>query len=77
MCFNRLNEEARKLFEELGSSSIKLVGFRDNWVFVGAKGITKKSTFEKVNLSLILVLSSRSKVYIFNMFNLVQQRLRI
>ncbi|XP_072242743.1 protein FAM3C [Leuresthes tenuis] len=44
---SKLNEEARKLFEELGSSSIKLVGFRDNWVFVGGKGLTMKSTFEK------------------------------
>ncbi|KAM4573659.1 protein FAM3C isoform 1-T3 [Odontesthes bonariensis] len=44
---SKLNDEARQLIAELGSSSIKLVGFRDSWVFVGAKGLTMKSNFEK------------------------------
>lgn len=43
----RLNEEARKLIADLGSSAIKTLGFRDSWVFVGAKGATE-SNFEKV-----------------------------
>lgn len=44
---SKLNEEARGLITELGSSSVKSLGFRDNWVFVGGKGATVKSTFEK------------------------------
>ncbi len=47
-CFNRLNEDARKLIAELGSTSIQSLGFRDNWVFVGGKGAAVKSNFEKV-----------------------------
>lgn len=46
----RLNEEARNLIADLGSSSISILGFRDNWVFVGGKGIKTKSPFEQVNL---------------------------
>lgn len=44
----RLNDEARKLFEELGSTAVKELAFRDSWVFVGAKGIENKSPFEQV-----------------------------
>ncbi|PWA29930.1 hypothetical protein CCH79_00019642 [Gambusia affinis] len=44
---NKLNEEARTLISELGSSSIHSLGYRDNWVFVGGKGMTGKSNFEK------------------------------
>ncbi|KAL4658417.1 protein FAM3C-like, partial [Arapaima gigas] len=43
----KLNAEARKLISELGSSSINVLGFRDNWIFVGAKGIKNKSPFEQ------------------------------
>ncbi|XP_008303593.1 protein FAM3C-like [Stegastes partitus] len=43
----KLNEEARTLFAELGSSSIHSLGFRDNWVFIGGKGDTMKSKYEK------------------------------
>lgn len=44
----RLNDEARRLFEELGSTAVKELAFRDSWVFVGAKGIENKSPFEQV-----------------------------
>ncbi|XP_048012322.1 protein FAM3C [Megalobrama amblycephala] len=43
----KLNEEARNLIADLGSSSISILGFRDNWVFVGGKGIKTKSPFEQ------------------------------
>ncbi|KAF7246483.1 Protein FAM3C [Varanus komodoensis] len=43
----KLNEEARKLVAELGSTSIMTLGFRDNWVFCGGKGIKTKSPFEQ------------------------------
>uniref|UniRef100_A0A8C7YZC6 ILEI/PANDER domain-containing protein n=1 Tax=Oryzias sinensis TaxID=183150 RepID=A0A8C7YZC6_9TELE len=44
---SKLNDEARNLIAELGSSSIQKLGYRDNWVFVGAKGGLVKSNFEK------------------------------
>ncbi|XP_020778873.1 protein FAM3C-like [Boleophthalmus pectinirostris] len=44
---SKLNEEARQLILDLGSSSVKSLGFRDNWIFVGGKGLRVKSTFEK------------------------------
>ncbi|MBN3313846.1 FAM3C protein, partial [Atractosteus spatula] len=48
-CFpSRLNDEARKLISDLGSTSISTLGFRDNWVFVGGKGIKTKSPFEQL-----------------------------
>uniref|UniRef100_A0A1A7YZL3 Family with sequence similarity 3, member A n=1 Tax=Iconisemion striatum TaxID=60296 RepID=A0A1A7YZL3_9TELE len=43
----KMNDEARRLFEELGSSAVKELAFRDSWVFVGAKGIENKSPFEQ------------------------------
>ncbi|XP_029969272.1 protein FAM3C [Salarias fasciatus] len=43
----KLNDEARKLIADLGSSSISNVKFRDNWIFVGGKGIKTKSPFEQ------------------------------
>ncbi|XP_038636192.1 protein FAM3C [Scyliorhinus canicula] len=43
----KLNDEARKLVGDLGSSSISSLAFRDNWIFVGAKGIQSKSPFEQ------------------------------
>uniref|UniRef100_A0A3B5LM49 FAM3 metabolism regulating signaling molecule A n=1 Tax=Xiphophorus couchianus TaxID=32473 RepID=A0A3B5LM49_9TELE len=45
--FGRLNDESRRLFEELGSTAVKELAFRDSWVFVGAKGIENKSPFEQ------------------------------
>ncbi|KAG9345705.1 hypothetical protein JZ751_008849 [Albula glossodonta] len=43
----KLNAEARKMIADLGSSSITTLGFRDNWIFVGGKGIKTKSPFEQ------------------------------
>ncbi|XP_051865852.1 protein FAM3A [Pristis pectinata] len=43
----KMNEEARKIFNELGSKAVNVLGFRDSWVFVGAKGIDNKSPFEQ------------------------------
>ncbi|XP_068580159.1 protein FAM3C-like [Cebidichthys violaceus] len=43
----KLTAEARQLISELGSSSVKSLGFRDNWVFVGRKGASAQSNFEK------------------------------
>ncbi|KAG9477777.1 hypothetical protein GDO78_012996, partial [Eleutherodactylus coqui] len=43
----KMNEDARKMFIELGSSSARDVAFRDSWVFVGAKGVQDKSPFEQ------------------------------
>nr|XP_020471496.1 protein FAM3C-like [Monopterus albus] len=43
----KLNDEARKAIAELGSSHIQSLGFRDNWLFVGGKGVAGKSNFEK------------------------------
>ncbi|KAG7324193.1 hypothetical protein KOW79_012209 [Hemibagrus wyckioides] len=43
----KLNSEARKLISALGSSYINSLSFRDNWLFVGGKGIKTKSPFEQ------------------------------
>uniref|UniRef100_A0A8C6UC12 Family with sequence similarity 3 member C n=1 Tax=Neogobius melanostomus TaxID=47308 RepID=A0A8C6UC12_9GOBI len=43
----KLNDEARKLIADLGSTIITQLGFRDNWIFVGGKGIKTKSPFEQ------------------------------
>ncbi|KAJ4924989.1 hypothetical protein JOQ06_003936 [Pogonophryne albipinna] len=43
----KLNDEARKLIADLGSSIVSTLGFRDNWIFVGGKGIKTKSPFEQ------------------------------
>lgn len=43
-----MNEEIRKLFSNLGSSYAKQLGFRDSWVFLGAKDLKNKSPFEQV-----------------------------
>lgn len=51
-CLCRLNDEARKLIAELGSTSVTSLGFRDSWVFVGGKGALMKNNFEKVTLNL-------------------------
>ncbi|XP_030282370.1 protein FAM3C-like isoform X5 [Sparus aurata] len=44
---SNLNDEAKKLIADLGSSVVNSLGFRDNWLFVGGKGATVKSNFEK------------------------------
>ncbi|CAB1354028.1 unnamed protein product [Coregonus sp. 'balchen'] len=43
-----MNDEIRDIFVGLGSSSIKDVKFRDNWVFAGGAGTEQKSPFEKL-----------------------------
>uniref|UniRef100_A0A3B5M3S2 ILEI/PANDER domain-containing protein n=1 Tax=Xiphophorus couchianus TaxID=32473 RepID=A0A3B5M3S2_9TELE len=45
--FFRLNDEARKLIADLGSSAVGNLSFRDNWIFVGGKGIKTKTPFEQ------------------------------
>lgn len=44
-----MNDKVRAYFTELGSSHVRNLGFRDNWVFLGAKGLMNKSPFEKVH----------------------------
>lgn len=56
-----MNDEARKLFEELGSTVVKELAFRDSWVFVGAKGIENKSPFEQVRSAFHHFLISRHR----------------
>ncbi|XP_025943832.1 protein FAM3D [Apteryx rowi] len=46
----KMNDKVRALFTELGSSYASKLGFRDNWVFLGAKGFSAKSPFEGVRL---------------------------
>ncbi|NP_001079851.1 uncharacterized protein LOC379541 [Xenopus laevis] len=43
----KLNDEARSIFTDFGSSYAKKVRFRDGWIFVGGKGINAKSPFEQ------------------------------
>ncbi|NXY68043.1 FAM3D protein, partial [Glareola pratincola] len=43
----KMNDKVRAHFVELGSSHVKKLGFRDNWVFLGAKGLKNKSPFEE------------------------------
>ncbi|XP_056660273.1 protein FAM3D [Monodelphis domestica] len=43
----KLNPEARTLLTKLGSFYAKDIGFRDSWVFLGAKDIRDKSPFEE------------------------------
>ncbi|KFO80647.1 Protein FAM3D, partial [Cuculus canorus] len=43
----KMNDKVRAHFVELGSSHVKNLGFRDNWVFLGAKGLKDKSPFEQ------------------------------
>uniref|UniRef100_A0A8C1NPC7 Zgc:101783 n=1 Tax=Cyprinus carpio TaxID=7962 RepID=A0A8C1NPC7_CYPCA len=44
----KLNDEARTLIAELGSSYISQLKFRDNWLFVGGKKTITQVTFEQV-----------------------------
>ncbi|KAM4894089.1 protein FAM3D [Sylvia borin] len=43
----KMNDKVRAQFTELGSSHVGELRFRDNWVFLGAKGLMNKSPFEK------------------------------
>uniref|UniRef100_A0A8C0BI21 FAM3 metabolism regulating signaling molecule D n=1 Tax=Buteo japonicus TaxID=224669 RepID=A0A8C0BI21_9AVES len=43
----KMNDKVRTQFMELGSSHVSKLGFRDNWVFLGAKGLNNKSPFEE------------------------------
>ncbi|KAL2803593.1 protein FAM3D precursor, partial [Daubentonia madagascariensis] len=43
----KMNNEVRQLFSNLGSSYAKQLGFRDSWVFLGAKDLKNKSPFEQ------------------------------
>uniref|UniRef100_A0A670Y1U6 FAM3 metabolism regulating signaling molecule D n=1 Tax=Pseudonaja textilis TaxID=8673 RepID=A0A670Y1U6_PSETE len=43
----KLNDEARKLFSDLGSKYASQVGFRDNWIFLGGSGLKSKTPFEQ------------------------------
>ncbi|KAM9272195.1 protein FAM3D [Cariama cristata] len=44
----KMNDKVRAHFVELGSSHVNKLGFRDNWVFLGAKGLKNKSPFEEL-----------------------------
>uniref|UniRef100_A0A4W5K4R8 FAM3 metabolism regulating signaling molecule C n=1 Tax=Hucho hucho TaxID=62062 RepID=A0A4W5K4R8_9TELE len=56
---SKLNDESKKMIGELGSSSISTLGFRDNWIFVGGKGIKTKSPFEQVCSHFFFLVCSR------------------
>ncbi|XP_045048217.1 protein FAM3D isoform X2 [Desmodus rotundus] len=43
----KMNDELRALFSNLGSSYAKQLGFRDSWVFLGARDIKSNSPFEQ------------------------------
>uniref|UniRef100_A0A8C4W3N9 FAM3 metabolism regulating signaling molecule D n=1 Tax=Gopherus evgoodei TaxID=1825980 RepID=A0A8C4W3N9_9SAUR len=43
----KLNDEARTLFTNLGSRHASKLAFRDNWIFIGAKGLKDKSPYEQ------------------------------
>ncbi|KFO84759.1 Protein FAM3D, partial [Buceros rhinoceros silvestris] len=43
----KMNDKVRAQFMELGSSHVSSLGFRDNWIFLGAKGLKGKSPFEE------------------------------
>ncbi|XP_010641455.1 protein FAM3D isoform X2 [Fukomys damarensis] len=43
----KMNDDIRKLFSSLGSSYAPQLGFRDSWVFLGAKDLKSKSPFEQ------------------------------
>ncbi|XP_039513839.1 protein FAM3C isoform X2 [Pimephales promelas] len=43
----KLNDEARELIADLGSSYISKIKFRDNWIFVGGKKTLTHVSFEK------------------------------
>ncbi|XP_004676615.1 PREDICTED: protein FAM3D [Condylura cristata] len=44
---SKLNDEIREIFSNLGSNYAKQLGFRDSWVFLGAKDLKNKSPYEQ------------------------------
>lgn len=44
----KLDDEARRMFAEMGSQKVKSLAFRDNWIFVGGKKTKKPSDFEHI-----------------------------
>lgn len=44
-----MTDEMREIFAGMGSTLIKSVKYRDNWVFVGRAGAGNKGSFEKVS----------------------------
>ncbi|GCC25389.1 hypothetical protein chiPu_0003799 [Chiloscyllium punctatum] len=51
----RLNEEAKKYIEELGSKLIRKLHFRGNWVFLGTKGFTLPENFQREKTATVWV----------------------
>lgn len=47
----KITDEMREIFVEMGSTMIKSVKHRDNWVFAGAAGTKDKNPFEKMAVS--------------------------
>ncbi|XP_057562011.1 protein FAM3D isoform X1 [Hippopotamus amphibius kiboko] len=43
----KVNDDIKKLFSNLGSTYAKQLGFRDSWVFLGARDLKNKSPFEQ------------------------------
>ncbi|XP_036055446.1 protein FAM3D isoform X2 [Onychomys torridus] len=43
----KMNDKIRMIFSNLGSSYANQLGFRDSWVFLGAKDLKNKSPFEQ------------------------------
>lgn len=43
----KMNDKIKTLFTNLGSSYAKQLGFRDSWVFIGAKDLRSKSPYEQ------------------------------
>lgn len=60
--FCRMDDSIRQSFLDLGSNYAKQLGFRDSWVFIGAKNIKSKSPFEKVRLGTTFTPHSRGRV---------------
>lgn len=57
-----MDDSIRQSFLDLGSNYAKQLGFRDSWVFIGAKNIKSKSPFEKVRLGTTFTPHSRGRV---------------
>uniref|UniRef100_A0A8C3MPK7 Uncharacterized protein n=1 Tax=Geospiza parvula TaxID=87175 RepID=A0A8C3MPK7_GEOPR len=48
---SRLNDDAKKLVEELGSKEIKNIKFRSSWVFIAAKGFKLPDNIQKEKIN--------------------------
>lgn len=44
----KLDDEARRIFTDMGSQKVKSLAFRDNWIFVGGKNTKKPTDFEHI-----------------------------